>query len=74
MFPTGFAANAGVIPALADGGDCEIFSDRLNHASIVDALYVGAYGHPHGRWSDGDAAYASSQESAGGASSTGRRA
>ena len=36
LFPTGFAANAGVIPALADGGDCEIFSDRLNHASIVD--------------------------------------
>ena len=36
LFPTGFAANLGVIGALASGGDAVIFSDELNHASIVD--------------------------------------
>ena len=35
LFNTGFQCNATVIPALAGAGD-GIFSDRLNHASIVD--------------------------------------
>jgi len=35
LFGSGFLLNAGVIPALADSGET-IFSDELNHASIVD--------------------------------------
>ncbi|MEX2015262.1 MAG: aminotransferase class I/II-fold pyridoxal phosphate-dependent enzyme, partial [Candidatus Hydrogenedentales bacterium] len=35
VFPTGFQANVGVLTALA-GPEDAIFSDALNHASIVD--------------------------------------
>ncbi|MBF0320599.1 MAG: 8-amino-7-oxononanoate synthase [Nitrospirae bacterium] len=35
LFNSGYAANTGAIPALADGRFA-IFSDELNHASIVD--------------------------------------
>ncbi|MHC4893574.1 MAG: dethiobiotin synthase [Planctomycetota bacterium] len=36
LFPTGFQANLGTIASLTDRGDA-IFSDRLNHASLIDA-------------------------------------
>jgi len=37
VYQTGFAANAGLIPQLADAGDL-IVSDELNHGSIIDGV------------------------------------
>ncbi len=36
LFSTGFAANLAVVSALGNGEGAAIFSDELNHASIVD--------------------------------------
>ena len=37
IYQTGFAANSGLIPQLADKGDI-IISDELNHGSIIDGV------------------------------------
>jgi 8-amino-7-oxononanoate synthase len=43
LFNTGYQCNATVIPSLAGPGDA-VFSDRLNHASIVDGCRLARAG------------------------------
>lgn len=46
LFNTGFQANATLIPALAGPGDA-VFSDALNHASLVDGCRLARAGGAH---------------------------
>ena len=46
LFNTGFQANASLIPALAGTGDA-VFSDALNHASLVDGCRLARAGGAH---------------------------
>ncbi|MDP2938086.1 MAG: 8-amino-7-oxononanoate synthase [Candidatus Omnitrophota bacterium] len=54
VFNSGYQANIGIISALYAKGDC-IFSDRLNHASIVDGILLS--GAHFFRFQHNDAGY-----------------
>lgn len=43
VFPSGYAANIGVLVSLGEEG-CHVFSDELNHASIVDGARLARAG------------------------------
>lgn len=51
VFSSGYTANCGVISALVGRGDV-VFSDRLNHASIVDGIVMSRAEHARYRHND----------------------
>jgi len=53
VYQTGFAANSGLIPQLADAGDL-IVSDELNHGSIIDGVRLSKADRSVYRHADAD--------------------
>jgi len=50
LFTTGYMANLGIVPALVRRGDA-VFADKLNHASLIDAVQLSradSRRYPHG--------------------------
>lgn len=49
FFSTGYLANLGIVPALVGRGDA-VFHDKLNHASLIDAVQLSradSHRYPH---------------------------
>ena len=44
FYSTGYMANVGVVPTLVGRGDA-VFADRLNHASLIDAVQLSRADH-----------------------------
>ena len=54
FFSTGYLANLGIVPTLAGRGDA-IFADKLNHASLIDAVQLArTQGAESQRYAHGD--------------------
>ena len=50
LMTTGYMANLGLVPALVSRGDA-VFADKLNHASLIDAVLLSradSHRYPHG--------------------------